>query len=118
MRIREVLKLKEPDLPGGARSMAADQTGTMLAPVQAPNRIVRLGSQDVFADADPNHGVTDDLLLAPDPSPTRPMTISPAHRRDLDFIKSQLARLPRKTEQESDRVPPSECQIRRVIEKR
>jgi hypothetical protein len=99
MRIREVLKLKEPDLPAGARSVAADRTRTMLAPVQAPNRIVRLGSQDVFADADPNHGVTDDLLLAPDPSPTRPVTISPAHRRDLDFIKSQLARLPRKTEQ-------------------
>jgi hypothetical protein len=95
MRIREVLKLKEPDLSAGAGSMAADRTGTMLAPVQAPNRIV----QDVFADADPNHGVTDDLLLAPDPSPTRPMTISPAHRRDLDFIKSRLARLPRKTEQ-------------------
>jgi hypothetical protein len=43
MRIREVLKLIEPDLLGGARSMAADRTGTMLAPVQAPNRIVRLG---------------------------------------------------------------------------
>jgi len=99
MKIQEVLKLAEPDLPGDARSLAADQTRTMLAPVQAPDRIVRLGSQDVFSDADPNDEITDDLLLAPDPSPTRPMTISPAHRRDLDFIKSQLAQLPRKTEQ-------------------
>jgi hypothetical protein len=99
MKIQEVLKLAEPDLPADARSLAADQTRTMLAPVQAPNRIVRPGSQDVFADADPNRGVTDDLLLAPDPSPTRAMTISPAHRRDLDFIKRRLARLPKQTEQ-------------------
>jgi hypothetical protein len=98
MKIQEVLKLAEPDLPGDARSVAADRTRTMLAPVRAPSRIVGLGSQDIFPDADPNHGVTDDLSLAPDPSPTSPVTISPAHRRDLDFIKSQLARLPRHTE--------------------
>jgi hypothetical protein len=99
MKIRDVLKLKEPDLPAGARSLAADRTGTMLAPVQAPNRIVRLGSQDVFADADPNHGVTDDLSFAPDPPAISPLRISPAQRRDLDFIKSRLARLPKQTEQ-------------------
>jgi hypothetical protein len=99
MKIQEVLKLAEPDWPGDARSVAADRTRTTLAPVQAPNRIVRLGLQDIFPDAEPNHGVTDDLSLATDPSPTSPMTISPAHRRDLDFIKSQLARLPRHTEQ-------------------
>ena len=99
MRIREVLKLKEPDLPAGARSVAADRTPTMLAPVETPNRIVRLGSQDIFPDADPNHDVTDDLSLALHPPSTSPVTISPAHRRDLDFIKRQLARLPRHTEQ-------------------
>jgi len=98
MKIQEVLKLAEPDLPGDARSLAADQTRTILAPVRAPSRIVRLGSQDIFADTDPNHGVTDELSFAPDPSAINPMTISPAQRRDLDFIKSQLARLPRKTE--------------------
>src|SRR6266446_948994 len=98
MKIQEVLKLAEPDLPGDARSLAADQTRTMLAPVRAPSRIARLGSQDIFPDADPNHGVTDDLSFATDPSPISPLTISPAHRRDLDFIKSQLARLPRHTE--------------------
>jgi hypothetical protein len=98
MKIRDVLKPKERDLPGAVRSAAADRTGTMLAPIQAPNRIVRLGSQDIFPD-DPNHGVTDDLRLAPDPPPTSPVTISPALRRDLNFIKSQLARLPRQTDQ-------------------
>jgi hypothetical protein len=70
MKIREVLKFKEPDLPGDARSVADDRTVTTLAPVQAPNRIIRLGSQDVFPDADPNHGVTDDLSPALHPSPT------------------------------------------------
>lgn len=99
MKIQEVLKPAEPAWPGDARSVAADRTRKTLAPVQARNRIVRLGSQDIFPDADPNRGVTDNLSLAPDPSPTSPVTISPAHRRDLDFIKSQLARLPRHTEQ-------------------
>jgi hypothetical protein len=88
MKIQEVLTLAEPDFPRDARPVAADRPRTVLAPVQAPDRIVRLGS----------HDVTDDLSLAPDPSPTSPMTISPAHRPDLDFIKNQLARLPRRTE--------------------
>ena len=97
MKIRDVLKLKERDLPGAVRAAAADRTRTTIAPIQAPNRIVRLGSQDIFPD-DPSHGVTDDLSLAPDPSPTSPVTISPALRRDLNFIKSQLAQLPRQTD--------------------
>ena len=77
MKIQEVLTLAEPDFRRDARSVAADRTRAMIAPVLAPNRIIRLGS----------HDVTDDLSLAPDPSPTSPMTISPAHRPDLDFIK-------------------------------
>lgn len=101
MKIQEMLTLAEPDFARDARPVAADRTRTVLAPVQAPDRSGRLGSQDILSDADPNpnHGDTDDLSLGPDPSPTSPMTISPAHRRDLDFIKSQLARLPRRTEQ-------------------
>jgi hypothetical protein len=98
MKIQEVT-LAEPDFPGDARPAAADRTPIVPAPVRAPSRMVRLGSQDIFPDADHNHDVTDDLSFAPDRSPTSPMTISPAHRRDLDFIKSQLARLPRHTEQ-------------------
>jgi hypothetical protein len=102
MKVREVLKLTKQNLIGTARSAAADQTPTVVAPVQIPNRIGRYGQprlQDIFPDAHPNHDVNDDLSLAPDPSPTSPVTISPANRRDLDFIKSQLARLPRHTEQ-------------------
>ena len=58
MKIREVLKLTKPYLPGGARSVAADRTQTMVAQVQAPNRIARrrerLPAQDSFAAADAN----------------------------------------------------------------
>jgi hypothetical protein len=98
MKIRDVLKLKGQDLPGTVR-LAADRTRKMLAPLQPPNRIVGLGSHDTIPDAVPNDGVTDDLSLAADPSATSPMTISPAHRRDLDFIKAQIARLPRPVSQ-------------------
>jgi hypothetical protein len=103
MKVRDVLKLTKQNLIGTARSAAADRTATIVAPVQIPNRIVgrheRPGSQDIFPDADANHDVTDDLSLAPDPSPTSPVRISPANRRDLDFIRTQLARLPRHIEQ-------------------
>ena len=99
MKIQEILKLAELDLPGDARSLAADQTRTMLAPVRAPSRIARQGSQGIVPDAGPNHGLADDLSFAPDPSPISPLTISLAQRRDLDFIRSQLARLPRRAEQ-------------------
>ena len=99
MKIRDVLNLKaQQDLPGAVRS-AADRTRTMLAPVQPPNRIVGFGLHDTIPDAVRNDDVTDDLSLAAELSATSPMTISPAHRRDLDFIKGQIARLPRQTEQ-------------------
>ena len=99
MKIRDVLNLKaQQDLHGAVRS-AADRTRTMRAPVQPPNRIVGFGLHDTIPDAIRNDGVTDDLSLAAELSATSPMTISPAHRRDLDFIKGQIARLPRQTEQ-------------------
>lgn len=98
MRIRDVLKFKERHLPGAVRSAAAAQTRTMLAPVGLQDRIVRPGLQDIVPGAEPNNGITDDLSLAPDPPPTSPVTISPAHRRDLDFIKARIARLPRQTD--------------------
>src|SRR5690349_5134953 len=99
MKIREVLKFRDQDLSGAVPSAAADRTRTILAPVHPPNRIIRIGLHDFVPGAEPDDAMTDDLLLAPDPSPTSPMTISPAHRRDLDFIKRQLARLPRPSEQ-------------------
>jgi hypothetical protein len=103
MRIRDVLKPKELYLPRGARSVAANRTRTMIAPVQAPSRIARrrerLASQDIFVTADPNDEMTGDLPLALNPSPTSLAPLSTPHTRDLDFIKGQMARLPRQTEQ-------------------
>jgi hypothetical protein len=94
MKIRDVLKVEGKDLPGAVRSAGADRTRTMLAPVGLQDRIVRPGLQDTLLAAEPKNGMTDDLSLAPDPPPTM---ISPALRRDLEFIKGQLARLPRQT---------------------
>jgi hypothetical protein len=102
MKIRELLELKERYLPGGARSVAADRTQTTVNPGGSRNRIVRrepLWSQDVFSDAEPSDGVTGDLSVAPDPPLTSLAPISTPHTRDLDFIKAQIARLPRQTEQ-------------------
>jgi hypothetical protein len=96
MKIRDVLKLKGQDLPGAVRSATADRTRTMLAPVQPPTRMVGLGSPEIFPDAGTNDGVTGDLSLAQELLPMSPMTISPAHRRDLDVIKARIARLPRR----------------------
>jgi hypothetical protein len=99
MKIQELLKLKERSLPGGARSVAADHSLTAVTPVQAPNRIARLGSQDVIPEPDLDQGATDDLSFALDSPLTSLAPISTPHTRDLDFIKAQIARLPRQTEQ-------------------
>jgi hypothetical protein len=99
MKMREVLNVKEPYLSGGARSAAVDRTRIMVAPVQAPHRIARLGSQGIIPEPDPNHGVTDDSSFALDPPLTSLAPIPTPHTRDLDRIKAQIARLPRHTEQ-------------------
>jgi hypothetical protein len=101
MRIRDVLKVKEQYLPTGARSVAADQTVRTAVPVEMPNRIVGrqepLGSRDIFGVGDANDGVTGVLPPAIDLSRIRvPKT---PHTRDLEFIKTQIARLPTQTEQ-------------------
>ena len=94
MRIRDVLKPKELYLPSGGRSVAANRTRTMAAPVQAPSRIARrrerLASQDIFVTADPNDEMTGDLPPALNPSPTSLAPLSTPHTRDLDFIKGQI----------------------------
>jgi len=102
MKIREVLQLTDRHLPGTARSITADETTTIVAPVQIPNRLVgpqeRPGLSDIFPDADPDDRMAGDLPIARDPSPTSLAPVSMPHTPDLDFIKSQIARLPRHTE--------------------
>ena len=96
MRIRDVLKVKEQYLPRGARSVAADQTVRTAVPVEMPNRIVGrqepLGLRDIFAVGDANDGLTGELPPALDLS--RIIVPKTPHTRDLDYIKTQIARLP------------------------
>ena len=99
MKIRDVLKVEGKDLPGAVRSAGADRTRTMLAPVGLQDRIVHPGSHDILPDADPTDGMTGDIPVALDPPPISLAPISTPHTRDLDFIKAQIARLPRPTEQ-------------------
>jgi hypothetical protein len=92
--------VKQRDLPGDG-PIPADRTTSIVAPVQAPNRIAgrrqRLWSHDILPDADSNDGVTGDMPVALDPPPISLAPISTPHTRDLDFIKAQIARLPRQT---------------------
>jgi hypothetical protein len=99
MKVQEVVQLRKPNLPGTTRSVAADQRTAI--PVEMPNRIIGrrepLGSRDIFAVADANDGVTGELPPALDLS--RIIVPKTPHTRDLDFIKTQIARLPTQTEQ-------------------
>lgn len=102
MKIREVLRLRSRHLPGTAQSITADNTPTIVAPAQMPNRLVgppQEPGSDIFFDAEASNGKSDDIPPALDRSPTSfPMVPTP-HTRDLDFIKAQIARLPPHTEQ-------------------
>ena len=103
MKIQEILKLGDRHLPGTAGSMTANKSPTIVAPVQIPNRLVepqeRPGPPDIFPDEGPNHGMSDDLLPALDRSPRIFPMIPTPHTSDLDFIKAQIAQLPRHTGQ-------------------
>jgi hypothetical protein len=101
MKVQEVLQLTKPNLPGTARSVAADQTVRTAVPVEIPNQTVGWreppGSRDIFAVADANDGVTRELPPALDLS--RINVPKTPHTRDLDYIKTQIARLPTQAEQ-------------------
>ena len=79
------------DSPEFARSVAADRTPQIAAPVHIPNAIEPLGPKDIFGVADAEGEVTGELPCAVDVSPE----ISTPHSRDVEFITSQMARLPR-----------------------
>jgi hypothetical protein len=101
MKVQEVLQLTKPNLPGNARSVAADQTARTAVRVEMPNPIVGRqvppGSWDIYTVDDPNDGMIGELPPALDLSRIRvPKT---AHTRDLEYIKTQIARLPTQTEQ-------------------
>jgi hypothetical protein len=110
MKVREVVQLTKPNLSGTARSVATDQTVRTAVPVEIPNQTVGRrephqtvgrreppGSRDIFAVADPNDGVYGELPPALDLS--RINVPKTPHSRDLDFIKAQIARLPKQIEE-------------------
>jgi hypothetical protein len=101
MKVQEVLQLIKPNLPGSTRSVAADQTVRTAVAVEMPNRIVGgqepSGSRDILAVADANEGVTGELPPALDLS--RINVPKTPHTRALDYIKTQIVRLPTQTEQ-------------------
>jgi hypothetical protein len=103
MKVQEVLKVANRNLPGTAPSLTADRALTVVAPIQKPNRIAGrhepLGSQNIFPDAALDDGMNGDVPPALDSSPASLAHISTPHTPDLDFIKTQIARLPRRTEQ-------------------
>jgi hypothetical protein len=99
MKVREVIQLTKPNLPGTTRPVSADQTVRTAVPVEMPNRIVGRqepsGSRDIFAVGDANDGVTGELPPALDL--LRINVPKTPHTRDLEFIKTQIARLPSHT---------------------
>jgi hypothetical protein len=99
MKVQEVIQLTKPNLPGTTRPVAGYQNVRTAVAVEIPSGIVGrrgpLGSRDLFAVADPNDGVTGELPPALDLS--RINVPKTPHTRDLEFIKTQIARLPRHT---------------------
>src|SRR5437868_6385217 len=78
MKVQELLRVKQRYSPGNA-PIPADRTPSIVAPVQASNRIAgrreRLGSHDTLPDVDPNDGGGDipvalDCISAPNRDPT------------------------------------------------
>ena len=100
MKIQEVIQLTKPNLSGTTRPVAGDQSMRTAVAVEVPSGIVGrrepLGSRDLSAVADPNDGVTGELPPALDLS--RINVPKTPHTRDLEFIKTQIARLPTQTE--------------------
>jgi hypothetical protein len=101
MKVQEVVQLRKPNLPGTTQSVAADQTVRTAVPVEMPNPIVGRrvppGSRDIYTVADPNDGMTGELPPALDLS--RISVPKTPHTRELDYIKTQIVRLPTQTEQ-------------------
>jgi hypothetical protein len=101
MKVQEIVQLTKPNLPGTARSVAADQTVRTADRVGMPNSIVGRqvspGSRDIFTVADPNDEVTGELPPALDLS--RISVPKTPHTRELDYIKTQIVLLPTQTEQ-------------------
>jgi len=100
MKVQEVIQLTKPNLPGTTRPVPGDQSVRTAVAVEIPSGIVGRreppGSRDMFVVAEPNDEVSGELPPALDLS--RINVPKTPHTRDLEFIKTQIARLPTQTE--------------------
>jgi hypothetical protein len=103
MKIRDVINFDRDNLSASGPRMNRDQGKRMATDGQALYRVRQshqpVPLQDTPADVDPIDGVKSDLPPALNPSLTSLASIPTAHRRDLDFIKGQLARLPAQSDE-------------------
>jgi hypothetical protein len=103
MKIRDVINFDRENLSASGPRINGDQGKQMATGGQALNRVRQsqqpMPLQDTPADVDPIDGVQSDLPPALNPSLTSMAQLSTPHRRDLDFIKGQLARLPARSDE-------------------
>jgi|SRR5690349_4266566 hypothetical protein len=103
MRIQDVINFDRDNLSVPGPKMNRDQAKRMPTGGQALYRVRQseqpVTLQDTPVDVDPTDGVKSELPLALDPGLTSMAPISTPHRRDLDFIKGQLALLPARSDE-------------------
>lgn len=97
MKIRDVITFDREHLfalNSRNRNQGKRMATNSQAPIRSPQFQNAAPLQDFAAHADPIDGVQSGVLPAQNPSLMALSSIPTAHRRDLDFIKAQLARLP------------------------
>jgi hypothetical protein len=102
MKIRDVINFDRGNLFAPGPGMNRDQGKRMVTGGQALYRVRQseqpVTLQDTPADVDPTDGAKSELPPALDPGLSSMAPISTPHRRDLDFIKGQLALLPARSD--------------------
>jgi hypothetical protein len=100
MKIRELVKPTDWQVPENIPPIQRDKTANIVAPMQIPIRLLepkeRSGSPDIFPHADPEDSMTGNHAPDVNRLPTRSASLSMPHAPDLDLIKTQIAQLPRR----------------------
>jgi hypothetical protein len=103
MKIRDVINFDRGNLSAPDPTKNRDPWKRMATGGQALYRVRQSQQpaplQDSPADVDPTDGAKSELPPALDPGLTSMAPISTPHRRDLDFIKGQLALLPARSDE-------------------
>jgi hypothetical protein len=103
MKIRDVINFDPGNLSAPDPTKNRDPGKRMATGGQALYRVRQCPQpaplQDTPADVDPTDAAKSELPPALDPGLTSMAPISTPHRRDLDFIKGQLALLPARSDE-------------------